>query len=431
MELRPGYKQTAIGFIPEDWETPTVFDIADRQKARFDDGDWVEAEHITDKGIRLIQTGNIGVGAYVEKDAKKYIHPDSFELLKCKSLEVGDLLICRLAEPAGRACILPSIGEEDVITSVDVTIFRPDPTRFDRGYLVQYFSTSAWFESILENVGGTTHKRISRSSLGGIRVPIPSNKKEQSAIAAALSDVDALLAAQDALIEKKRAIKQGAMQELLTGKRRLPGFAENWEVRRLGDHLKFLRNGTNCRAELSTTGIVKYLHYGDIHVSSDVSWDIASRDMPYIPLSKVGKLARLEVGDLVFADASEDLLGVGKSVEISGADRQHAVPGLHTIAVRFDKSVLADGFKAYLQFMPAFRSHLLCLAAGTKVYSTNRSHISGCEIALPDVREQAAIASTLSDMGADIAVLELKRKKTVQLKQGMMQELLTGRIRLI
>jgi type I restriction enzyme S subunit len=133
----------------------------------------------------------------------------------------------------------------------------------------------------------------------------------------------------------------------------------------------------------------------------------------------------------VLVDASEDLDGVGKSVEITGVANAEVVSGLHTIAARFDKTVLADGFKAYLQFCPAFRAHLKRLAAGTKVYATNRAHLGSVELPLPTTDEQAVIATVLSDMDAEIAALERRRDKTRAIKQGMMQQLLTGRVRLV
>src|SRR5690606_16772942 len=105
--------------------------------------------------------------------SKKYIDLDSFKSLRCKELKSGDILICRLAEPAGRSCIFPDIGESKVITSVDVTIFRPKEHISNRSFLVHLFSTDEWFKQINENVGGTTHKRISRSSLGKKPILIP------------------------------------------------------------------------------------------------------------------------------------------------------------------------------------------------------------------------------------------------------------------
>jgi type I restriction enzyme S subunit len=260
----------------------------------------------------------------------------------------------------------------------------------------------------------------------------PSPKKtEQRTISEVLSDVDALLSGLDKLIAKKRDLKQAAMQQLLTGKTRLPGFKGNWESKRLGEHVAFIRNGTYSRAELTTDGDVKYLHYGDIHTSRDSYVNPSVKIMPFLSLEKAAGLGRLADGDLVFVDATEDLAGVGKSVEIVGAIETELVAGLHTIAARFDKTILADGFKAYLQFVPSFGLHLRSLAAGTKVLATSRAHIASAEVALPSIEEQTAIAKVLSDMDAEMAALETRRDKTRLLKQGIMQELLTGKTRLI
>jgi type I restriction enzyme S subunit len=255
--------------------------------------------------------------------------------------------------------------------------------------------------------------------------------REQRAIADALGDVDALLEALDRQIVKQRDLKQAAMQQLLTGRIRLPGFTGEWSMVRLGDHLTFLKHGTNSRAELMATGTVKYLHYGDIHGSAGVMLNPSTTRMPYLQESKARALDRLQDGDLVFADASEDLEGVGRSVELCGIGSSEVVSGMHTIAIRFDNAMLANGFKGYLQFLPTFRGHLQRLAAGTKVYATNRAYIASEEIALPSVAEQTAIAAVLSDMDAEIAALEARRVKTRDLKQAMMQELLTGKTRLV
>lgn len=204
----------------------------------------------------------------------------------------------------------------------------------------------------------------------------------------------------------------------------------DWEIRRLGDHVKFLRHGVNSRAELSSAGSVRYLHYGDIHTSTDVRLNPRSSSMPYLPTDRAGALDRLQNGDLVLVDASEDLDGVGRSVEITGISDEEVVSGLHTIAARFDKSILADGFKAYLQFCPQFRDHLKRLAAGTKVYATNRSHIATVEMPLPGVTEQRAIAEALSDVDGLMGALEALIAKKRAIKQAAMQQLLTGKTRL-
>jgi type I restriction enzyme, S subunit len=212
--------QTRLPGFQAEWEVKTLLDLADGRKELFDDGDWIESEHITDQGIRLIQTGNIGVGCFLEKDEKKYIYEQSFDVLRCKELKQGDLLICRLADPAGRACVLPNIGEARVVTSVDVTIFRPSPGVANRVYLANLFSTPDWFRIVSDRSGGTTHKRIARGALGRIPIKIPS-VNEQSAIASILSDMDEAIASLESRRAKTTALKQAMMQSLLTGRIRL------------------------------------------------------------------------------------------------------------------------------------------------------------------------------------------------------------------
>lgn len=205
----------------EDWEEKTIFEVADKKRDLFNDGDWIEAVHIKEEGIRLIQTGNIGLGRFLNKNNKKYISEKSFVELKCKEIVEGDLLICRLAEPAGRVCIFPKTEDLKSVTSVDVTIYRPDENIFDRRILLYLLSTDEWFKQVLEQVGGTTHKRISRGNLGNIKIKIPKSLTEQTRIATILSDMDAELEALEGQLGKARKVKQGMMQELLTGRVRL------------------------------------------------------------------------------------------------------------------------------------------------------------------------------------------------------------------
>jgi type I restriction enzyme S subunit len=217
-ELLTGKKRLP-GFSGK-WEERTLFDLAEGNRELFDDGDWIEAEHITDRGIRLVQTGNIGVGEFLDRPEKKYIFEPSFVSLRCKEIREGDLLICRLAEPAGRACVLPNIGETKIVTSVDVTVFRPPSSSANRVFLAALFSTDRWFRAVNDRSGGTTHKRVSRGSLGQIRISLP-DIDEQTATAAILSDMDAEIVSLEAKLSKARQLKLGMMQELLSGKIRL------------------------------------------------------------------------------------------------------------------------------------------------------------------------------------------------------------------
>ncbi|MCK9398175.1 MAG: restriction endonuclease subunit S, partial [Methylobacter sp.] len=217
-ELLTGKKRLPV--FSGEWGETSLLELAAGKKELFDDGDWIESEHITSDGVRLIQTGNIGIGQFVEKEIKKYIFESSFVSLRCKELREGDLLICRLAEPAGRACVLPNIGEQKIVTSVDVTIFRPPSSTANRVFLANLFSTDQWFREVSDRSGGTTHKRISRGALGRLKIKVPA-LPEQTAIAAILTDMDAEISALEEKLAKTRAIKQGMMHNLLTGKIRL------------------------------------------------------------------------------------------------------------------------------------------------------------------------------------------------------------------
>lgn len=421
----PGYKQTDMGVIPEGWCIRAVFEIAGYQKERFDDGDWIESEHITNGGYRIVQTGNIGIGKFIEKESRKYIYESSFDKLKCKELIPGDLLICRLAEPAGRACILPDLGETKVVTAVDVTIFRPSEIDSDRRYLAQYFSTAKWFESVLEQVGGTTHKRISRSALGNIKVPLPSNLNEQRAIAAALSDMDALLDGLDRLIAKKRAIKKATMQQLLTGQSRLPGFSGEWNVKLLGDV-----------AEVKTGPFGSLLHERD-YVSDGVpiitvehlgEFGVEHVNLPMVSEADCKRLNAysLHVGDIVFSRVGS----VDRNALIRKLEDGWLFSG-RLLRVRPNESCINSIFLSYQFHSEKFKLAVRTVAVGQTMASLNTRILNGIQVNLPSISEQTAIATILSDMDAEITVLETRRIKTRALKQAMMQELLTGRTRLI
>ena len=129
--------------------------------------------------------------------------------------------------------------------------------------------------------------------------------------------------------------------------------------------------------------------------------------------------------------AGRALPRIGKAVEIVGLGVCEAVAGLHTMLLRGNKKRLADGFKGYLQYLPQVRSALVRLATGVSVYGITKSGVKAIEVTIPQPDEQAAIATILADMDAEIAALEVKLAKARQVKQGIMQELLTGRIRLI
>ena len=148
----------------------------------FTDGDWIESKDQSDEGIRLVQTGNIGEGIYLEKEARaKYISEDTFKTLKCTEIYPGDILVSRLPEPIGRACIVPE-KEDRMITAVDCTICRPDESIVSKEYLCYFMRSDSYYTKLLGNVTGTTRKRISRKNLGNVELNIPLKKKQKEVV---------------------------------------------------------------------------------------------------------------------------------------------------------------------------------------------------------------------------------------------------------
>ncbi len=183
---------------------------------KFTDGDWIEAKDQSDAGIRLVQTGNIGIAEYFDKpNNKKWISAETFERLHCEEVYPNDILISRLPEPAGRACIMPDLGTK-MITAVDCTIVRPAKD-VSAKFLLQYLSSQAYFDEVNTCLAGGTRQRISRSNLANFDVPVPIDKAEQNEIGELLSALDHLITLHQRELAEAGKYKKALMQLLLTG----------------------------------------------------------------------------------------------------------------------------------------------------------------------------------------------------------------------
>jgi restriction endonuclease S subunit len=419
MTLKPNLKKDNTHPLPEGWRMQTLFELADNKKEQFDDGDWIESEHITTSGIRLIQTGNIGIGNFIDKNEKKYIYESSFQSLKCKELKQGDLLISRLAEPAGRACVLGNIGESKVVTSVDVTIFRPSTMLVDRYFLSQIFSTSDWFRVVNDHCGGTTHKRISRGALGRLSVKLPP-LAEQRAIAEALRDMDTLLDGLNRFIAKKRDLKQAVMQQLITGKTRLPGFNAKWEVKKLKEIVcSPITDGPHLTPRFTNNGIPF------LSVNNLVNNRISLQSLRYISRDdhlEFSKKCKPQKGDILFGKAAS----VGMVAVIDTDIELNIWSPLALIRV---SPIFSFIYVYYALQASNVHKQIKLFTNSSSQGNIGMGEIGLLEIPLPEQAEQTAIAAVLSDIDSELDALEARRDKMYLLKQGMMQELLTGRTR--
>lgn len=193
-----------------DWEQRKLNDFI---SGDISDGDWIEKEHIKDEGkYRIIQTGNIGNGVYIDKEkSAKYMDQNSFDILKANEIFPGDLLVSRLAEPAGRTVILPNI-EDRMVTAVDVTILRQNEN-FDAYFLLSQMNTSKILNKVSKNVSGTSHKRISRKNLEKVTIDSTSIE-EQNKIGAFFKQLDDTIALHQRKLDLLKETKKGFLQKM-------------------------------------------------------------------------------------------------------------------------------------------------------------------------------------------------------------------------
>ena len=423
MELSPAYKQTAVGLIPVDWEVSSVGEEFTVQLGKMLDAARNVGEQKPFLGNKAVQwdridSSDLPTVPMSRADIEKY------------RLRAGDILVCEGGE-VGRAAIWKAPLEECYFQKA---LHRLRPIRsFDGRLLVAILRRWSDTGLLANYVTQTSIAHLPREKF--VQVPIPHPPEaEQRAISSALNDMDALLGGLDRLIAKKRDLKHAAMQQLLTGQTRLFGFHGEWEVKRLGDLFRFSGGYSASRDQLSTQGHC-YLHYGDIHGATRSVVDTADhhQDIPKLDVSlkRVSADSLLEDGDVVFVDASEDDEGTSKHIVVVNKANVPFISGLHTIVAKPRSAELVHEYLRYCFKTTEIRRQFLFYAVGTKVSGISKTNIPKLSLPVPPVPEQAAIAAVLSDIDAELNALESRRDKTHALKQAMMQELLTGRTRLL
>lgn len=300
------------------------------------------------------------------------------------------------------------------------------------GYFFYLYFSAHFFERIMQMTAKSSVDSVRREMIADMQIPIPP-KPEQEAIVNTLRDTDSLIIVLEKLTAKKRAIKQGAMQELLTGKRRLPGFTGKWSTAAFGDLFTFSGGYPASREQLSNQGLC-YLHYGDIHLSlktiMDVREEYASIPKLNVPLKSVPKRFLLEDGDIVFVDASEDTEGTSRHIVVVNTAGIPFISGLHTILAKARSNDLIHEYRRYCFQTRAVKDQFCYYAVGTKVSGVSRTNIAKIIFQYPPKPEQLAIAQVLTNLEDEIHALESKLAKLRRLKQGMMQALLIGKVRL-
>ena len=388
MGVRPGYKKTDVGVIPMQWETPRVGEVCGcivpgRNKPQLFDGDipWITTPDLEDgKPVTGSRLGLCISRSEAKAVGSKVVPPGSV-LMSC----AGELGIVALTQ-------------NEIVVNQQLHVFLPSE-RVDAKYLL---NALAYQKDRITSLGTKTAvPYLNKSSCNSIAVPLPP-LHEQRAIAEALSDTDALLGALDRLIAKKRDLKQAAMQQLLTGQTRLPGFHGKWDVKRLGDVAHIKTGSRNNENKVEDGQYPFFVRSEFVERINSYSLDCEAILVP--GEGRIGSIfhyihGRFDVHQRVYAITQFKPDICGRFVHFYLSKNFGAWAMQNTVKATVD-SLRLPTFVTFEMLLP------------------------------PTIEEQAAIAGALGDMDAELAGLEQRRDKTHHLKQAMMQELLTGRTRL-
>lgn len=393
-EIRPGYKQTEVGVIPEDWDCSQLDDFIS-----FISYGFTNPMPSVRSGVYMVTAADVDSGQ-INYDTARYTSHEAFnKFLSPKSKPKKNDILLTKDGALGRVAL---VGEETICINQSVAILRPN-NRVDPQFLSLLLQADPYQRRMIEDAGGSTIKHIYITIVNRMPIAVPKSKVEQRAIAAALGDADALIAALEAMIAKKRDLKQAAMQHLLTCKTRLPGFSGEWETTSFAEIVKHhAGNSFLIKGKLSPTES-QGLYPCFSASGQDVWFNQFESEGDAIVVSAVGSRC-------------------GKAFRASGKwcaiANTHVVWPIRTkVVIDFLQLFLNDedfwtkggSGQPFVQFRQTFRRALL----------------------LPTIAEQTAIVEVLSDMDADLAALEAQAAKARAVKQGMMQELLTGRVRLV
>ena len=414
--VKPGYKQTEIGVLPEDWTIGYLSDFGKVQSggtpsttiADYWGGNiaWCTPSDITSTPIKYINSTQRTITDEGLKSSAAIVMPAG-SILLCTRATIGELKINSIPMATNQGF-------------KNITIDGRGNAEFF------YYLLQTKKNSMLELAIGSTFLEISKTALCKIPLQIPI-RDEQNRIADVLSDIDNLVVVLEKQIAKKKAIKQGAMQELLTGKRRLPGFSGEWR------YFNLMKN-SKVKARIGWQGLKKseYLDSGYALLVTGTDFDdgrVLWDGCHYVTRSRYEQDRNIQLQNndiLITKDGS-----LGKAALVQGLTKPATLnSGIFVIRPLQDAYDPVFVYQILSSFV--FKNFLDRLSAGSTIIHLYQKDVGKFEFLLPPtIAEQKAIAEALFEMDSDIAALENKLAKYRQIKQGMMQQLLTGKIRIL
>ena len=400
--IRQGYKWTEVGVIPEDWEIQRLDAIC----SVYSGGTPSTARHDFYGGhIPWITSGDLNARRITE--VSNYLTQAGFDSSAAKMVESGDIVVALYGATAGVVAVT------EIEAAINQAVLSIRTNKCDSEYLFHHLASRR--NQIVARYTQGGQPNLSGEIIRSLIIVIPP-LVEQRAIAEVLSDVDGLLNALEALIAKKRAIKQATMQQLLTGRTRLPGFSGAWETKQIGDVVSLCSEKNNLGADIPVLTCSK--HLGFVDSLSYFKNQVFSKDLSNYKIIRRGQIGypinHVEEGSIGLQDLYDVAL----------------VSPIYVVCS--PKKDINSFFLHRLLKLESYRQEF----ANATTSSINRRGslrwpvFSKIHVTLPSISEQVAIAAVLNDVETEIAALEKRKDKTRAIKQGMMQQLLTGRVRL-
>ena len=406
-----GYKDSAVGIIPQEWRIFDFGDIAYVSKKKYTP---TKSSHIACVELEHISQGDGVLLGYTEAGLQK----------STKNIfKKGCILFGKLRPYLRKYWLAPFDG----VCSSEIWVLNSNEEVCAKEYLYRLISSERFIQFANVSIGSKMPRADwNFVSLTPFAVP---PLAEQRKIAEILGVWDEAIEKQSRLIEKLELRKRALMQRLLTGRTRLSGFNTPWQKVKLGEIGTFLSTNTLSRDKLNdNNGSIQNIHYGDILVKYSSIVDAKLTAIPYVNEDVAISSDYLENGDIVFSDTAEDNI-VGKAVEISNIADKKIVAGLHTMLFRPNKGSYAQHFLGYYLNSDAYRKQLAPLIQGIKVCSISKRAICHTIVLTPSLPEQKAIAEVLTTADDEIATHRKKLDALRLQKRGLMQQLLTGKTR--
>lgn len=410
MAIPKGYKKSVVGLIPQDWEVKRLGDVASFQNGKAHEKDISE-----DGKYIVINSKFISSEGEVEKFSDNCLCP------VCKE----DVAMVMSDVPNGRAIAKCFYVDQNGKYTLNQRICSLKAKEVDSKFLFYQLNRNPYYLSFDDGVKQTN---LRKDDVLSYLLKFPPTKIEQTAIATVLSDADALISSLEELIAKKRNIKQGVMQELLTGKKRLPGFSGKWTEKKLGDIGKIAGAGVDKKTKPGEVP-VRLVNYLDVFRRNF----IYSKELHHSVTAPSAQAQRCAVkkGDIFFTPSSETRTDIAISA-VAMEDIADAAYSYHVVRLRLFED-WDYVFRTYISKTRCFlgQAETICEGSGKRYVISLTKFREMTVFYPPKKEEQTAIAKILFDMDAEIEQLEQKLDKYRMIKQGMMQELLTGKTRLI